>query len=800
MKISLRWINEFVDVSDYFLKPQGLADVLTKAGLEVEDIQDKAKSLNFVVTGLILEKDKHPQADKLSVCKVTTGEGVVHQIVCGAQNHKSGDRVIVALPGAVLPGNLVIQKALLRQVESSGMLCSWKEIGMDDGSQGIAILPEDTAIGVSVAKMIGADDVLMELKVTPNRADCLSHYGLSREIACLLNRPLKAKSPEFTKALSSSSDYIKVQVTDPELCPRYSARYLENVKVGPSPAWLKNRLENLGLKSINNVVDVTNYVMMELGQPLHAFDASKVQGRSLLVRLSKAGEAFKTLDGTELKLTGAELMIADESQSLCMAGVIGGANSGVSDATTSLILESAYFVPKSVRGSLRRFGVSTDSGYRFSRGVDPSITTLALDAATELILKVAGGSCSSEPVDIYPFPVKKTEIQVSSKTITDRLGYECDDAKLESYLNRLGCQVRTSSEIISKGVFQVLPPTYRFDLETEIDFVEEYARLNGYDLIPETILPIMQAPANHDPHFLLQSEIGRILRGWGGQQQVHSIFSSLSFEEKILGADCDLAAKVPVRVMNPLSEDQAYLRRSILPSLVKNLELNFSRQVSEGFAFEIGKVFCQDADSFPESWSLGLMMFGGVGSEPTFKLKGIVEELLRKTVLDHEVSFQPAKVGIMATFHPGQVAQVQIASRVVGYVGSIHPGLLEEMNVRVPAALAVIDFNVFSKQTIKKVKTPGKYPAVERDLALVMNKDQSVGDVLKEIALVGADLVESVKVFDVYEGEKLGAGLKSVAVKVILQDKKATLQDAVVHETVEKVLAQLRDKYSISLR
>ncbi|MCE3010898.1 MAG: phenylalanine--tRNA ligase subunit beta, partial [Proteobacteria bacterium] len=377
MKISLKWLNEFVDVQDYLKKPEALADLLTRAGLEVEEISNRAKDLDHVVSALILEKGKHPNADKLSLCQVTTGEGVVHQIVCGAQNHKQGDRVVLALPGAVLPGNFKIAQAQVRGVDSGGMLCSLKELGLAKESEGIVILPVDAPLGKPIAEVLGVDDVTFELKVTPNRADCLSHYGLAREVSCLLGRGLKPLIAKPALTAGQTSDQIQVDLRATDLCPRYTGRFISKVKVGPSPAWLKARLESVGLNSINNIVDVTNYVMMELGQPLHAFDVAQIQGKKIIVDRPVAGEKFMTLDGTELKLKGDELMIQDTEKSLCIGGVIGGKNSGVSEGTQTLFLEAAYFSPSSVRKSSRSHGLNTDSGYRFSRGVDPNNTLAA---------------------------------------------------------------------------------------------------------------------------------------------------------------------------------------------------------------------------------------------------------------------------------------------------------------------------------------------------------------------------------------------------------------------------------------
>ncbi|MDX9732462.1 MAG: phenylalanine--tRNA ligase subunit beta, partial [Bdellovibrionales bacterium] len=418
MKLSLRWLNDFVDVQEFMKTPDELARILTNAGLEVESIEDQAKPFQNVVVGHILEKGQHPNADRLSLCQVSTGDGVVHQIVCGAQNHKQGDRVVVALPGAVLPGNFAIKHSKIRGVESGGMLCSEKELGLlaeGEDSPGIVILPEDAPIGRGFAVYRGLDDVIMELKVTPNRADCLSHYGLALEVGCLLGREVKKPRAEFTPGAWDGAVSVAIQAAD--LGPRYAGRHVRGVKVGPSPEWLRLRLESVGMKSINNVVDVTNYVMMEMGQPLHAFDIREIKGGAISVDRARAGEAFTTLDGSELKLDGTELTIRDSERAVALAGVIGGKNSGVVDSTTEVFIESAYFAPGAVRRTMRKFGLDTDSGYRFARGVNPETTADVLDRATSLMIEVAGGEASKERVDIYPTPLERPEITVSISTV-----------------------------------------------------------------------------------------------------------------------------------------------------------------------------------------------------------------------------------------------------------------------------------------------------------------------------------------------------------------------------------------------
>ncbi len=814
MKISLKWLHDFVDVKEYFQKPEVLADVLTKAGLEVEEIQNKSRDFEFVVTGLILEKDKHPNADKLSLCRVTTGEGVVHQIVCGAQNHKANDRVVVALPGAVLPGNFAIKKAVVRGVESGGMLCSLKELGLPGESDGIVILPESAPIGKPFAEYQGLDDVTFELKVTANRADCLSHYGLAREVACLLGKELKRPEVQLNLSASSTQDQVGLEVRATDLCPRYTGRYLKGVKVGPSPTWLSKRLEMVGMNSINNIVDCTNYVMMELGQPLHAFDAAQIKGRKIVVDRSTKGDKFTTLDGTELTLTGEELMIKDAERGVCIAGVIGGKNSGVTDATTDVFLEAAYFAPMSARKSLRAHGLNTDSGYRFARGVDPEGTLKALDRATELILKVAGGEAFSKNHDVYPTPQKKEVVALKVQTISDRLGYQAQGVKFENFMTRLGCQVDKTGE----GEYKILPPSYRFDLEIDMDLVEEYARLNGYDQIPETIPVLDLVPTAHDVNYQLQRKTSELMRAQGYSQGLHSTFVGVKSQNKFLKDIQTMNAAglrttdMPVKVLNPLNEEQDCLRQTLSYGLFKNISQNFNQGNETGRLFEMGKVFMHESvGQYQEGWRLGLSAWGQISGlwqkDPqhpvVFELKSAIEGLLRAF---HISGFQWVPVSnkgeIPAFLHRGQTAHLMVEGKKVGFIGTVHPVLLDDEKVRVPAALAELDLDVLFKNQprVKRVESISKFPSVHRDLALVMPKALKVGDVLELMKKNAGPFLTGLQVFDVYEGDKLEAGQKSVAIHLSYQDKKDTLRDQVVSESIDQVLKALKEKLQVSVR
>jgi phenylalanyl-tRNA synthetase beta chain len=817
MKISLKWLQDFVDINDYLKKPEELGDLLTRAGLEVEEITNRAKDYEHVVIGLILEKDKHPNADKLSLCKVTTGEGVVHQIVCGAQNHKANDRVILALPGAVLPGNFVIKKAKVRDVESGGMLCSYKELGIAKESEGIVILPTDAPVGKTFAEYGGYEDVVFELKVTPNRADCLSHYGLAREIACVVGRELKPFVSKLVLSKDSTKKQIGLEVKNPDLCPRYAGRFVKGVKVKPSPEWLVKRLESVGLNSINNVVDVTNYVMMELGQPLHAFDVRSIEGSKIVVSKAQIGENFKTLDGTEIILKGTELMIRDANRPVAMAGVVGGQNSGVSETTTDIFIEAAYFLPMLVRKASRSHGIETDSAYRFSRGVDPDGTVRAMDRAADLIVQIAGGEAFGEHHDFYPHPVKKNIIEISVQTVSDRLGYSADESKFTDYMRRLGCQVSGGSAGNGSVKYSILPPTFRFDLEQDMDLVEEYARLNGYENIPEALPIFAESPAFHDKAFMLNMRVSQMMRGQGFSQAFNYAFVGGQTQKKFLGgieglkAAGFLVSEAEIKVLNPLNEETDTMRSSLLTGLFKNISNNFNQGNHVGRLYEIGQCFYKENDDYKETARLGLAAWGydtqlwnQTPIHPlVFEVKAAVETLLRNLNISSYTWVTPADKGEVPNFlHRGQFAHLLLEGKKVGYLGTLHPVILDDSKIRVPVAMAELDLDQIYKgqPRASRFESLSKFPAVERDFAFVMAKSFRVGDVVREIRKQGGGILTKVDIFDVYEGDKMEAGKKSVAIRLTFQDKNATLQDSQVVEVSHKILEALKKQFALTMR
>ena len=828
MKISLRWLSDYIDLShpscDYFAKPAELAAMLTAAGLEVESIENLAKQFEHVVVGTILKKDQHPGADRLTVCQVSTGEGKVHQIVCGAKNHNAGDNVVVALPGAVLPGNFAIKHSKIRGVESGGMLCSETELGLKTESDGILILPKEAPVGQPFAKFMGFDDILLELKVTPNRADCLSHFGLAREIATLTGREVKFPIETLVEDGGSTRDQMKVDLRASDMCPRYMGRGVVGVKVGPSPAWLKKRLESVGVNSINNVVDITNFVMLEVGQPLHAFDAAKLRGRQIIIDRAPAGEKFTTLDGTELTLGGDELTIRDGERAVVLAGIIGGANSGVDESTTELFIEAAYFTPSAVRRTARKFGIETDSSYRYTRGTNPEAVPLALNRAAQLVREIAGGKVMGSSYDLYPNAIKREPIAISLQTLSDRLGIQAKADEFEMWMKRLGCEATpvsaSASGSASGPAWSVLPPLFRWDLTVDVDLVEEFARLHGYQHIPETIPPLAAAPSVHDTSFVVESKIRRLLQGAGCLQAINYAFVSKAFQESLLGS-LDRVAAVGLRtqneavaLMNPLNEEIGVMRTSLMPGLVKNVVYNSRHGNPFGRLFELGFGHFSDTSpegkkSYPQEGRLGFAFWGNDESlwskgEPApliFTLKGTVETLLRELGFK-KWKWVPLTKDAPEFLHPGQSAALQLEGKSIGFIGTLHPSVAGEHKIRESVAVGEL-----ALEKLVAVKDRGlsyqplvRMPAVDRDLAFVLPRELAVGDVETEMRKAAGELLRDVRVFDVFEGKDLAAGQRSVAFRLVFQSKDATLEDAQINELRDKVVKSVSEKFKVSLR
>jgi phenylalanyl-tRNA synthetase beta chain len=822
VKVSLKWLQDYINVSEYLVSPGPLVERLTAAGLEVEAVENLSQKYDSVVVGEILEKASHPNAQKLSVCQVATGQGVLHQIVCGAQNHRAGDRVVVALPGAVLPGGLAIQATEIRGVASAGMLCSAKELGLEDrfGAQdGIVILERSARIGQTLAEHSGLDDVILTIKVTPNRADCLSHFGLARELSALLALPVQFKLPPARPSRPAMpSDRVDVRLDEPALCPRYCAQLIAGVEITESPSWLKQRLESVGLKSINNVVDATNFVMMEMGQPLHAFDAARLAGRSVSVGRARAGERLKTLDGTELVFEGDELVIRDESGPVALAGAIGGLDSGVQSDTKAILLESAYFAASAVRRTARRLGVETDSAYRFSRGVNIEAVPLALRRCAEMIQRLAGGEAVGDEIDLYPQVLERPLISLSKSFVESRLGFEVDWELVCQTMRLIGCEVSEAQS--DRAKFR--PPLFRVDITVDVDLVEEFARLIGYDKLRDALPGTSVAPLAEDP-FTVDERRARRWLSRDAQQAMNFAFVHSKHHDQVLG-DRDNWAGVglrlesePVRLINPLNEELDIMRQSLLPGLVRNVAYNTRNGNPTGRLFETGFAHFKTSEMvearYQQRSRIGWAFWGafdGLWAKHdavplVYSLKLTVEDWLRSLGLDVRFEGPPGDgEGCPDTFHPRQMMIVLVDGKRVGALGSLHPSLQEIEKIRGQVAVGEIDFDavrqVVARRGLKRYRGISRWPKVERDLAFVMPKAMDAQVLVDRVKASAGDLLTAVDVFDVYVGPPLQTEEKSLAIRLVYQAADRTLEDRDVADSVQRVLGQVKADLGIGLR
>ena len=814
MKISLKWLSKYVEVQEFFKAPEKLDQILTGLGLEVEAVEDCRETYKNVVVGEIVELGRHPDADKLTLCQVDVGGEKLSQIICGAQNHRPGDKVVVALPGAVLPGDFKIKVSSIRGVESSGMLCSMAELGFVEKADGIEILPKDAPIGIDYATYGDFDDIIFDLSITPNRADCLSHIGVARDLSAYLDSDLKVPEVFLKTTPQETSDLATVNLIESSKCPRYAGRGIFGVKVGESPTWLKRAVESLGMNSINNIVDVTNYVMLETGQPLHAFDAAEIAGKKITIDMSQKDECFTTLDGTELKLTGAELMIRDGEKAVALAGIVGGLNSGVTEKTTDVFIETAHFTTEAVRKTARKFKVDTESGFRFARGTDPEKVVDVMNRACQLIQEVAGGSVSKSHIDSYPKKIVREPIDITTEYLRQRLGYEPDIAKFKVWLSRLGCQI-----LSEKGsLLSVQPPFFRWDMLDNVDLVEEYARLNGYDKIPESFPALVHSPTDHDFSYLSENRVAEAMKEEGYLQVVNYNFIGREFQDRFhqgsnaalssLGVPSD--SENPVMVLNPLSDETNAMRVSLSVSLYKNLLHNYRHGNECGRLFETGYCFSKSDDTYVQSHRLGVLAWGQQETlwqkpqqRPTvYDVKTAIEGVFRRLSVS---SYQWRKIKreqVPGFIHPGQVMGLFFEGKLAGYMGTLHPEKSGEEKIRHSVAFAEIDLTVIMRGQPRKPKLSSlsKFPSVERDIAFLVPDSVSAVDLVKEIRKAAGHLLQTVRVFDVYRGKGVESGYSSTAFKMVYQDPKETMDEAKLTALQEKVILGVKKKLSVEVR
>ena len=819
MKLTLNWLKQYVD---FDWTPEVLAERLTLLGLEVESVRKVAGDFEGIVIAQILTKDKVPGSDKLSVCKVNDGKGE-RTIICGAQNHNVGDKVPLILPNFALPLKagekepFVIKERKVFGITSQGMMCSPVELGLPDKVDGLLILPADAPVGKSFAEYLNRapGDVLFDLEITPNRPDWNSVIGIAREIAALTGNPLRLPEPGNPESEAGADAAVAVRIEDAELCPRYAARVLKGVKVGPSPDWLRSMLEKVGIRSISNVVDVTNYVMLEIGQPLHAFDYHLIgKGKdgkpTLVVRRAVEGEKFRTLDGAERTLTGEMLLIADEQKGIALAGIMGGQNTEISAQTVDVLLESAHFKPTNIRRTSKLLGLRSESSYRFERGSDIGICDWASRRAAQLILETAGGRLSGNVVDVYPQPAELRQITLRHRKVNDLLGINLRPEESEFYLGQLGLKttgrkpkpVGAENQEPEPVTFQI--PTFRVDLKREVDLIEEVARLHGVDKIPSTpprgAIGSNAYDALHDQF----AEARRLLTSAGlNEAQGQTLVSK---------TECGAQNGVPVALANPLSSDMDVLRPSLLPGLLNILRHNISRKNCDVALFEIGRTFGAAPAGGPghtEERRIAVALTGQ--RDPLFwsgaergtrfdihDLKGLLEEFFEQFGLRGLVYNRRAESTSLFI----ESAAIQLGKLPIGELGQLQPAVAKRYDLRDAVFLAELNLDqlLARRATAKSFKALPAFPSVRRDVAMLVPESTTHEAVLHTVKQLKPANLETVELFDVFRGKNVAAGQKSMAYAFTYRHLERTLTDAEVNAAHAKVVEAFKQQLKAMVR
>lgn len=808
MRVSYSWLSEYVDFS---VPPEELAHRLTMAGIAVENVTSPEVKFKGVIVGKIEHIKPHPHAERLVICTLVTGAVTDPlSVVTGAPNVEVGRKVAFAGEGAVLPGGR-IKLMHFGDVKSEGMLCSAEELGLEadlfpsDQKDGIIILPEDAPLGKDLVQVLGLNDAVLELELTPNRADCLAVINIAREVAAVCRSKIMLPYIEVKESNhKAAQDLVKVEIEDPMLCGRYAARLITDIRVGPSPLWLQRRLQSVGVRPINNIVDVTNYVMMELGQPLHAFDYHTVKNGQIVVRQAREGETIVTLDGTRRALEPGMLVIADETKPIAIAGVMGGEETEITEKTTTVLLEAANFDQTSIRRTSRGLGLRTEASIRFERGVDIENTVTAANRAAQLISQLNAGKVLAGCVDCYPRPPKPVRIDLRVRRINEILGTTLDRTEVEEVFKRLDFEYR----LVSEHRLEVVVPSYRTDISREIDLVEEVARLYGYDQIPIT-LPrgvTVQALKTEDRqledfcrHFLSKIGLTEII--------TYSFFDPGHFDRLRLSGDHPW--RKTVKLQNPLSEAQSVMRTTLLPEILEVASRNAKHKGENISIFECGRVFIPLSDQkLPrEDLQIAGLVAGEYSSgwkwEPVpldiFFLKGILQSLFRETGLNN-FEFLPSQY--YNFLHPGRTAKVLLDNEVLAVLGEVHPFLREEYELLEGTCVFWVDFMILKKHynSLRTFKPIPKYPGASRDLAIVVPEEVSALEIEKSICEVGGEILQRVELFDVYRGKQIPAGQKSMAYSLLYQSAERTLKEEEINSLHRLIQKNLAERFHAELR
>ncbi len=802
MNTPLSWIKVYV--SDLNVEAQEFVDAMTLSGSHVESYEKKDKNLEKIVVGKILKIEKHPDADKLVVCQVDIGEEEPIQIVTGAPNVKEGDLVPTVLDGGKVagghdggelpPDGIKIKKGKLRGVVSNGMMCAIEEMGSsrdlypEAPENGVYVFPEDSPVkpGDNAVKALGLDDVVVEYEITSNRVDCFSMIGMAREAAVTFDKPFCPPEIKKTGNDEDVNDYISVEVQAPDLCPRYCARVVKNLKIGPSPKWMRERLASQGIRSINNLVDITNYVMEEYGQPMHAYDLSTIAGNKIVVRRANDGDTFVTLDGQERKLDKDVLMICDGEKEIGIAGIMGGENSMVTDEIQTLLFEAAAFDGTNIRLSSRRIGLSTDASFKFTKGLDPNLAEEAINRACELIEEMGAGEVVGGMVDVYPNPVLPKTLPFEPEKINKLLGTDISEEFMLYYFDKLGLKY-------DEGTRTFTVPTFRQDLNCMADLAEEVARFYGYDKIPMS-LPKGEATVGKKPYNQRIEDLARnVLEANGFSGGMCYSFESPKVFDKLLLPE-DSPYRQTVTIANPLGEDFSIMRTISLNGMLTSLATNYNRKNKFARLYEFGNVYLPKSLPLTELPEERMKLtIGMYGDGDFFTLKGVIEELCEKAGIKEQCTYKPTTDHPF--LHPGRQADISKGKIDLGFIGQLHPEVCDNYDLKGEVYVAVIDMQNLVQLSSFDVKYEGiaKFPGMTRDLSMVMDKTIFVGQVEEIIRKCGGKLLESYKLFDVYEGEQIEAGKKSVAYTMTFRAKDRTLEAGEVDRIIEKLINKLSE-------
>ncbi len=810
MRISLNWLKEYINFS---YSPEDLAQRLTMVGLEVENIEYLGKKYANFVVGEVLEVSKHPNADKLSVCKVNSGKEIL-QIVCGAPNVAPRQKVALGLIGAEVPRNqhdpngkpFKLTQVKIRGVESFGMICSAYELDLGDDSNGILVLDQNARVGQELSRYFGLDDIVYEVGITPNRPDAMNHIGIAREVAALIGKSLRMPSLKIKESKKKASDFASIKIDLKSLCPRYTAKVILGVHVGPSPKWMQERLSAVGLRPVNNIVDVTNYVLMECGHPLHAFDYDKLNGHSVIVKTANSGDQFITLDHKKRTLADDTLMICDAKGYLAIAGVMGGLNSEISDTTVNVLLESAYFNPQSIRRTSKRFGLSTDASQRFERGADSNITEWAVNRTAILIQQLAGGEILKGVLDAYPKKIQPKKVSLRIHKANELLGTSLTEKNILSYLKKINILPISSSKQKKSTGIQFSIPTYRPDIEREVDLIEEVARVHGYDNI-KTLTNTHYTFTDNAP----QIEFVEILREWLLGSGYNEVISNSMQDETTASIVLDNI----VKIANPISREMSSLRTSLVPGILQIIRDNIFHGSRDLRLYEIGKIYLKNpvvntarsVDDFKEYDRL-LLAFTGANNPlnwsekqravDLYDVKGELQTLMKKISLD-KIKFIPYPNTKALT--PNGLA-IEINGVEAGLLGNVSSELLKRFEIEQDVFVAELSIEALNKFKAngRKYQSLSKFPSVLRDIAFIVDKTVPVESLATEIQKTGSSLLTKVELFDIYTGTQLDAKKKSCAFALEFKSEERTLSQEEVDQFMQKIIHQISTKFEAVIR